>query len=184
METEPDDLVVVMRAYQAGELQAFETLYAALAPDVRRFFAASALERAVADDLLQQTFLEIHRARRSYTPPAPVRPWIFGIARNVRRRHRRASLHRARLEDDRAADAIERASVEARDVAGIAVRDALEQVPASRRRAWILHHVHGLGFEEIGGRLGIGAGAAKLRSSRAMRTLRALLGVRRRDGDD
>jgi len=71
------------------------------------------------------------------------------------------------------------------DVVGtVAIRRALEQIPAARRRAWILHHVHGFSFEEIGARLGIGAGAAKLRSSRAMRGLRALLtGDRGRDDE-
>jgi DNA-directed RNA polymerase specialized sigma24 family protein len=64
------------------------------------------------------------------------------------------------------------------------VRQALQQVPAGRRRAWILHHVHGLSFEEIGARLGIAAGAAKLRSSRAMRGLRALLTSHRSDATD
>ena len=133
---EEDRLVPLMIAYQAGRLDAFEALYLALADDVRRFFAASVLEPSTAHDLAQQTFLELHRARHTYRPPRPVRPWVFGIAVNVRRRH-----------------------------------------------AWLLHHVHGFSFEEIGARLGIGAGAAKLRSSRAMRGLRALLVPWKRDDD-
>jgi DNA-directed RNA polymerase specialized sigma24 family protein len=158
------DLVPLMIAYQAGRLDAFEALYEALAGDVRRFFAASVGDPSAALDLAQLTFLELHRARPG------------------RRRQRRDAASRARREAD-AADARAGAAAPAPDVAGgVAVRRALAQLPESRRRAWILHHVHGFSFEEIGARLGIGAGAARLRSSRAMRGLRALLtGDRGRD---
>ena len=177
-----DDLVPLMIAYQAGRLEAFEGLYRALADDVRRFFAASIADPSAALDLAQLTFLELHRARHTYRPPRPVRPWVFGIAVNVRRRHRRDAASRARREAD-APEAMGDAISPAPDVVGhVAMRRALEQLPEGRRRAWILHHVHGFSFEEIGARLGIGAGAAKLRSSRAMRGLRALLtGDRGRD---
>jgi len=179
-----DDLVALMVAYQAGRLDAFEALYRALADDVRRFFAASVREPSTALDLAQLTFLELHRARQTYRPPRPVRPWVFGIAVNVRRRHRREAASRARREAD-APDAMPDPVSPAPDVVGgVAVRRALEQLPASRRRAWILHHVHGFSFEEIGRQLGIGAGAAKLRSSRAMRGLRALLTGRDQGRDD
>ena len=179
-----DDLVPLMIAYQAGRLEAFEALYEALAGDVRRFFAASIREPSIALDLAQLTFLELHRARHTYRPPRPVRPWVFGIAVNVRRRHRRDAASRARREAD-APDAMADAVGPAPDVVGhVAFRRALEQLPESRRRAWILHHVHGFSFQEIGRQLGIGAGAAKLRSSRAMRGLRALLaGDRGRDDE-
>jgi DNA-directed RNA polymerase specialized sigma24 family protein len=58
------------------------------------------------------------------------------------------------------------------------VHDALWRLPPARREAWELHHVQGFSFAEIGRRLGIPIGAAKLRSSRATAALRALLGVR------
>ena len=183
-DAQEDDLVALMVAYQGGRLDAFEALYHTLAGDVRRFFAASVREPATALDLAQLTFLELHRARHTYRPPRPVRPWVFGIAVNVRRRHRRDAASRARREAD-APEAMGDAISPAPDVVGhVAMRRALEQLPEGRRRAWILHHVHGFSFEEIGARLGIGAGAAKLRSSRAMRGLRALLtGDRGRDDE-
>jgi RNA polymerase sigma factor (sigma-70 family) len=180
-----EDLVPLMIAYQAGRLDAFEALYHALAGDLRRFFAASVRDPSAAADLAQLTFLELHRARQTYRPPRPVRPWVFGIAVNVRRRHRRAAASRARQEAAARSDALADPAGPAPDVVGgVAVRRALAQLPAGRRRAWILHHVHGFSFEEIGRRLGIGAGAAKLRSSRAMRGLRALLTGRDEGRDD
>jgi RNA polymerase sigma-70 factor (ECF subfamily) len=174
-----EELVRLLAAYQAGELAAFERLYATLAGELRRYFTASVgAPEGAAQDLVQDTFLEIHRSRHTYLPPLPVRPWVFGIARHVLGRHRRAAWRRARHEDCGAGPAEEavapsaRLAIEPRDVA-----DALARLPASRREAWVLHHVHGLSFQQIAERFRIGAGAAKLRSSRAMRALRAALGV-------
>ena len=173
VDRDDEDLVRLLAAYQAGELAAFERLYAALAGELHRYFLAHG---AAAQDLVQDTFLEIHRSRHTYLPPLPVRPWVFGIARHVLGRHRRTAWQRARHEG--AAEAVEAAvapavpAIESRDLAG-----ALARLPASRREAWVLHHVHGLSFQQIAERFRIGVGAAKLRSSRAMRALRAALGV-------
>jgi RNA polymerase sigma-70 factor (ECF subfamily) len=183
---EADELVRLMIAYQAGELAAFERLYAALAADLRRFFGNSLAgdpNRAGGQDLLQDTFLEVHRSRRTYLPPLPVRPWVFGIARNVLGRHRRAAWRRSHHEQG-SLDAADEwkghvpapaGAIEPRDVA-----DALRQLPAGRRDVWLLHHVHGFSFQQIAERFQIGADAAKLRSSRAMKSLRAALGIEKR----
>jgi RNA polymerase sigma-70 factor (ECF subfamily) len=55
------------------------------------------------------------------------------------------------------------------------VRRALGQVAPARRQAVIQHHVLGFSFKEIAERSGIAETAAKLRSSRGMAQLRALL---------
>lgn len=177
------ELVAEMVAYQAGDLEAFQRLFRALAAELGRFFAASVRDGAQRDDLVQETFLALHRVRQTYLPPLPVRPWVFGIARNVERRHRRTlrrrGAHETALLDveppPRGARSAEDAAVERRDLAS-----ALRGLPASRREAWVLHHVHGLSFAEIAARLRIGLDAAKLRSSRAMTALRARLGEARR----
>ncbi|HZF10245.1 MAG TPA: RNA polymerase sigma factor [Thermoanaerobaculia bacterium] len=186
---EDDELVRYMIAYQAGELAAFERLYAALAAELERYFSAAAPTGSVgsaAQDLVQDTFLAIHRSRRTYLPPLPVRPWIFGIARNVLGRHRRTAWRRGRHEErtiepnEEGRERVEPgAAVEPRDVA-----EALRLLPAGRRQVWVLHHVHGWSFQQIAARFQIGVGAAKLRSSRAMKALRASLGIERgaRDG--
>jgi RNA polymerase sigma factor (sigma-70 family) len=174
------ELVRLMMAYQAGELAAFELLYGRLAAELRRYFQATLATGAdgAAQDLVQETFLAIHRSRRTYQPGLPVRPWVFGIARNVLGRHRREAWRRSRTEDRdaRAGDevAVPAAALafEPRDLAA-----ALARLPAPGREAWVLHHVHGLSFQQIAARFRIGVGAAKLRSSRAMRALRAALGV-------
>lgn len=167
-----DELIALMIAYQAGDLAAFEQLYAALVDDVRRYFARSHRDAGVAGDLAQDVFLELHRARRTYTPPLPVRPWVFGIARNVSARSRRAAHTRVQTRD------AEREIVAPAPppAAALEIEHALEALPPSTRDAWILHHVLGFSFHSIAARLGVTVVAAKLRSSRAMRALRAALG--------
>lgn len=186
-ERDHDELVACMVAYQGGELAAFERLHALVAHEVERFFSAALRDAAAAQDLTQETFLELHRARRTYLPPLPVRPWVFGIARNVERRHRR---HLARWRtvalEDLAEDTpllAERATAPSR-VARQDLVTALRGLPPGRRAAWLLHHVHGWTFGEIAARLGIGPGAAKLRSSRATGALRAELGGERKLDDE
>jgi RNA polymerase sigma-70 factor (ECF subfamily) len=176
------DLARLMIAYQAGQLDAFESLYGALAADLRRYFGSAQPDGGVVQDLVQETFLEIHRSRRLYLPPLPVRPWVFGVARNVLRRQRRAAWRLTRHEDrtvdpaderlSRAEAAVRPAGIEPRDL-----EDALSRLPPGRRDAWLLHHLHGLSFQQVAVALRIGVGAAKLRSSRAMKALRSSLGI-------
>ena len=174
------ELAGLMAAYQAGQIAAFEAIYQALSRDLYAYLLSATRNDALAQDLVQDTFLEIHRSRRTYLPPLPVRPWAFGIARNVHRRHRRSAARRARHEDpsvDVASDRMPGPSppgVRAQDI-----EDAVRRLPPSRQEAWRLHHVHGFSFVEIARMLQIQLSAAKLRSSRAMGALRALLGVGR-----
>jgi len=169
-----------MTAYQNADLKAFEELYASLADDVRRYVTRTERDRVSIHDLVQETFLEIHRSRRTYLPPLPVRPWIFGIARNVAARSRRAAYLRPResaafgLDGDLpvAPPASGMQSVDALDI-----DKALAGLPAATREPWLLHHVFGFSFESIAARLGITAMAAKLRSSRATKALRVALRV-------
>ena len=77
------ELRALMIRYQSGSLEAFEEIYAKLAPEVRRYLAHLAGGSEIADDLLQETFLQMHRSRAAYNATYAVRPWVFGLARNV-----------------------------------------------------------------------------------------------------
>ena len=95
----PDEhLRTLMVRYQAGDAEAFDQLYVALGPLLRRYLIALARDAQRADDLLQDTFLQLHRSRRTYNPSRPVRPWAFAVARHMwlmdqRTRRRKAPPH-------------------------------------------------------------------------------------------
>lgn len=165
----------LMRDYQSGRFEAFDEIYAAIVPALRRYLLSQARDAAKADDLVQETFLQIHRARHTYDSSYPLMPWAMAIARHVWLMDRRTLSRRPWAPDDvmemdlpvRA----EAASLADRD----AVNRALDQVAPAKRDAVIQHHVMGFSFKEIAERAGIAETAAKLRSSRGIAQLRALL---------
>ena len=171
-------LIELMTAYQRGELEAFEELFASLAVGVRNYLASLARSVDRADDLLQETFLQVHRSRRTYAPPRPVKPWVYGIARHVFLMDRRSRGRKAKHEST------PREELPELPVTAIAedlpVTDellaALRRLPDDRREAVMLHHIHGFTFQEIGGMLGITGRAAKLRSFRGIQQLRQQIG--------
>jgi RNA polymerase sigma-70 factor (ECF subfamily) len=165
-------LETLMREYQQGSLAAFESLYRALAPKLRSFIRAQLRHYARTSDLLQESFLEIHRSRHTYLPGNCVAGWAFGVAHNVVLRHRHAERRRDRHEvptDDRDLDA------RAWDLEVQPLQDALERLSPDMRATWWLRNVDGLSFDAIAQRLGIAAAAVRLRCSRASRALRAAL---------
>ncbi len=177
--TSEETLSRLMAAYQDGSAPAFEGLYAILAPRLRGYLRALTRDAVRAEDLLQDTFLQLHRARRTYLAGRPVKPWVFAIARNVFLMERRSAARRGRREVLADGDLPE-VGVPA-EMEGLADRDrvarALAEVPRDRREAVVLHHVQGMSFKEVGAVLGISEGAAKVRAHRGMNDLRRLLGA-------
>jgi RNA polymerase sigma factor (sigma-70 family) len=171
----------LMDAYVDGDATAFEALFARLAPRVHRFFMSSFRDRAVADDLLQTTFLKLHAARDDYQADSPLRPWLFTIAARVRfdelrRRHRaaaRANEEELAAAEDAGSSTPEQELVDADRAAQ--VRSALERLPLSQRTVVHLHRFEGLSFPEIAQVLGTTEGAVKLRAFRAYELLRTTL---------
>lgn len=167
------ELRELMQGYQSGSLEAFEQLYAALAPALLGYLRSLTGETSQAQDLLQEAFLQVHRSRHVYRPDLPVRPWVYAIARHVWLMHLRTRSRRPAASSELPDVPVpaEVASLADRQ----ALRAALAHVLPDRREALLLHHVWGFSFNEIGQMLGIRPDAAKIRSSRAMADLRKLL---------
>ena len=137
----------------------------------------------LADDLAAETFTEGFRARFRFDTTRPdARPWLFGIATNLLRHHRRGEARRlrayARL--DRPADADGGfGGVEARldaERAGPAIADALTHLSAGDRDVLLLLAWADLRYEEIAVALRIPVGTVRSRLHRARRRVRELLG--------
>lgn len=175
--TDPEDarkLDEHMRDYQGGSLAAFEALYRALAPRVNGFIRARVRDDARAGDLLQETFLELHRSRHTWLPGRSVIGWTFGIAQNVLLRHRRETCRRDRHEVLTDSPGFGE-QLRAADFEWQPLQDALDRLSPDARATWWMRNIDGLSFEAIAGRLGIAAAAVRLRCSRASRALRAAL---------
>jgi RNA polymerase sigma-70 factor (ECF subfamily) len=137
-------------------------------------------EPAVADDLLQVTFMKVHRAKSQFKSDLKVAPWLFAVAARVRLDELRKRLRLPEDADEEAlARADEKLSREAApppdaDVAET-VRRALDGLPESQRTVIHLHRYEGMTFAEIAQVLGSTPGAIKLRAFRGYETLRVTL---------
>lgn len=165
-----------MSAYQGGDAEAFEELYWALGPRLRNYLAALARSRGRAEDLLQETFLQIHRSRATYMPGRAVAPWAFSIARHVylmdRRRQFRRQAREVSVEDPPELPV----PPEVKTIGeSWLLQQALAQLPAKHLEAILLHHIWGFTFKEIGQTLGLRTVTAKLRAHRGMKKLRKIL---------
>jgi RNA polymerase sigma-70 factor (ECF subfamily) len=180
----------LMAEYQAGSVEAFDRLHDALAPDLKMYLTSLSRDPTRADDLLQETFLQMHRARAAHTPGEPVRPWVFAIAKRVFLMYVRGAARRERHEQHEYLSSTARAGESAASSSAAStatdrlharrrVESVLRQVPADGRRAFLLHHLFGFSFKEIAAKLGIKPGAAKIRSSRAASFMRSLLREKR-----
>jgi RNA polymerase sigma-70 factor (ECF subfamily) len=165
-----------MIRYQGGSLEAFQEIYAQLAPGVRRYLSHLAGRPEIADDLLQETFLQMHRSRAAFNPAYAVRPWVFGLARNVFLMSRRAARQWARVHETRE-NLPESPVLPEADRLGPQdeIRRCIADLPSDQAEALLLHHEWGFSFEEIAGMLGISAAAARARASRGMADLRVAL---------
>jgi RNA polymerase sigma-70 factor, ECF subfamily len=83
MVTREDSLDQAMDRYAQGDETAFSVLYAGLALKLRSFLMRLTGAPPLAEDLLQETFMRIHRARGVFEPGAAVVPWVYAIARNT-----------------------------------------------------------------------------------------------------
>jgi RNA polymerase sigma-70 factor (ECF subfamily) len=170
--------------YANGADALFEELYRRGAPRVRGFLARLCADVALADDLTQETFLRIHRARQSFVAGSAAMPWMFAIARNAFRDYLRRETvrrgHGVKLSHDR--DAPAHAPPEtrgdhmlaARELADV-VRATLAGLPLEHREAFILIRFEELSVSQASAVLGASESAVKTRAFRAYEALRAAL---------
>jgi RNA polymerase sigma-70 factor (ECF subfamily) len=161
-----------MLAYVAGDDVAFEELFRRYHDLVRGHMRRGYLGEADVEDLTQQTFLQLHRARRDYRPDKPLRPWLMTIARNVKRDHMRRERRRPPTTELWDRDVSHGDAGFERVALREALRDALRRLPGSLRKVSEAYWVEHLSHAEIARRYRISRAAAKVRIHRAYRALR------------
>ena len=87
MTTEVQADEVLMTAYRAGDRNAFDALFARYAPRLRQMLSRRINRAEDVADLVQQTFLQLHRARADFREGAKLRPWLYTIALNLARQY-------------------------------------------------------------------------------------------------
>jgi len=189
--TEPDhpesDETLAIRSRQ-GDLAAFETLIQRYRQEMLRFLVRFLRDRHAAEDVFQETFLQIHQSLDSFDTDRSFRPWLFTIAANKARdhlrRHRRQptlSLS-ASVPQDHDADAEQSFTDLLRDDLPLPEQTASEaemselvgsvvaSLPDHLREVLVLAYFHQFAYRQIAEMLGVPLGTVKSRLHAAVGT--------------
>lgn len=166
------DLETLMTRYQQGDLAAATSLIGVISPRLRRFFAVQLASREHADDLLQETWLRIHKVRHTYRPGEQVLPWFYAIARHVRVDHYRRTL-RTSSREKRLHEVSTVAARVPREFSSLDDLDTLlAPLSESQREVIEMLKVGGMSLEEVARATSTTVGAVKQKVHRAYAKLR------------
>ena len=182
--------VQLMLGVKQGDEVSFELLLQRYRRPLCHFLNRMVRDTAQAEDLAQEVFLRVYRARRDYEPSAKFTTWLFRIATNLALnalrdgRHRQAEISldapaegedgsEMTLEVADAAPVVEQQLVE-RDRLDV-VRRAIQALPEKQRAAVLLHKYQELDYDEIARILGCSVSALKSLLFRAYESLRVEL---------
>ncbi len=166
---------ILMARYAAGDAEAFDELFRRYEPRAYVFFLKRTGSPQRAEDLYQELFLRIHRARDRYDPARPFTPWFFQIA------------HRLLVDDHRRAFRAREVSVEDHELRAegpwseqqVADREEIQQLlyalSPEERYVLLSAKVEGIGYPELAEHLGKSVDAVKKMASRALQRLRSAL---------
>ena len=173
----PDGAGAAMERYAAGDDAAFGELYDLLTPRLLGYLSRRTHNVDAAEDLLQQTFLHLHRARSSFIPGSDVWPWVLAIARRLVIDRARAAQREGKLASEANLEGAGVAADEILEAKQLALRfeDELARLPESQRVAFSLVKRRGLSLAAAAGVLAITVGAVKVRVHRAHTALLAVL---------
>lgn len=162
----------LMARYGTGDAASFEEVFRRYEQRAYAFFLKRTGSRERSEDLYQELFLRIHRARDRYDPKRPFKPWLFQIA------------NRLLIDDRRRAFRRRERPVEARDLADRQpsvdtlvddrqrLRGSLESLSPGERRVLVATTMEGAGYVEVASELGKSVEAVRQMASRALRRLR------------
>ena len=173
MQDDPDETLMI--AYGAGDMAAFEILYARYRGPLYRYFTRQVGEPATANDLYQGCWEKVIAARRKYSDKAPFKAWLFRIAHNHLVDHYRALRPDSELPEDTAGDDPELGEEIDAQRLDQRFRDAIAALPAEQKQALLLRLESGLGLEDIARITGVGTETAKSRLRYATAKLKQVM---------
>jgi RNA polymerase sigma-70 factor (ECF subfamily) len=179
MVTEPTDHAL-MRRYRDGDVAAFERLYRRHNDALYRYLLRHCGQPAVAEDVFQEVWGKIIKARDTYRPAAKFTTFLYRVAHNcfidhVRRNRRHAGGIRLDPDDQHdPSDSVELAAE--RSLARRRLEEALGALPDEQRDVFLLREEAGLGLDDIAAVTGCNRETVKSRLRYASNKLRAAIG--------
>ena len=182
--------VQLMLDVKAGDELSFEVLLRKYRTPVINFLNRMVRDSAAAEDLAQEVFLRVYRARQEYAPSAKFTTWMFRIATNLALNALRDNRYRQleiSMDQPVETNESEQPALEVADGAPTAeqqlvartrtelIRNAINVLPEKQRAAVLLHKYQELDYGEIAKILGCSESALKSLLFRAYETLRVQL---------
>lgn len=171
----PDDSALMLR-YKDGDIDAFETLYRRHKDAIYRYLLRLSGHRDVAEDVFQEVWGKIIKARESYRPTAKFTTFLYRVAHNcfidhIRRNKRHSN--NTTLDPELHCDPGETPETAAeRNLARERLLLALKSLPDEQRDTFLLHEEGGLSVDQIAAVTGCNRETAKSRLRYAINKLR------------
>lgn len=179
MDASPDDGALMLR-YKDGDVAAFEALYRRHNDALYRYLLRLSRHPDTAEDVFQEVWGKIIKARGSYQPTAKFSTFLYRVARNcfidhIRRNKRH--MHAVVTEPDHQPDPGEAPEAQAeRELARRRLLAALDELPDEQRDVFLLYEEAGLSLDEIASITDCNRETAKSRLRYANNKLRAAIG--------
>jgi len=191
----------LLARFIAGDQDAFAQIVSRYERELYAFILRYVADGSTAEDLFQETFIQLHRSAKSFDPDRRLKPWLYAIAANKARDFLRASSRRStqRLDaspngDDsgRLMDLLPATTVDAAEAAilsedAVRVRDILSGMAPIHREAIIMSFYQRLSYKEIADVLGVPLGTVKSRLHIALQNFARLYesrsGTKRNESD-
>lgn len=172
----------LMESYRDGDAGAFDVLYRRHKGGVYRYLLRQCRDAAVAEELFQDIWMNLIRARDTYEVTAKFTTWLYRLAHNRLIDHYRRNAHGALVSfDDESGPQIDETAAprDADPAEGLEAREAarrvltlLDALPEAQREAFVMQQEGGMSIDEIATATGVTRETAKSRLRYAMARLR------------
>ena len=164
----------------AGDIEAFERIYRRHHQRVYTLCLRMVRNAALAEDLTQEVFLQLHRKLHTFRGDAAITTWLHRLTVNQVLMHFRKPIVKSEVTTDETVTPVPIAGGTERPdrmavLDRIALKEAIAKLPRGYRLVLILHDVEGYEHEEIGKMLGVAVGTTKSQLHKARMKLRDLL---------
>ncbi len=174
--------VVLMRAAQGGDARSYDQLLRSVSPFIRNLVRRYCRDPDLAEDVVQDVLLTVHRVRHTWDPQRPFSPWLASIAarRGIDRIRRASRVARHEVSDEIAIETF--AAPAANNESGAlhaaeTIAPLLAALPERQRRALEAVKIRGLSVAQAASESGQSVAALKVTMHRAVKALRNLVGA-------
>jgi RNA polymerase sigma-70 factor, ECF subfamily len=165
---------ILLERLRSGDEQAFESIFRTHFPALLAFAERMLRQRAVAEEIVQEVFLEIWKRRATLELTESFRAYLFRSTRNRclnELRHDRVVRRTAPLHAPGVSEPVATGALEEAEIAD-ALDHAMKMLPPRCREVFELSRDHGLKYAEIAATLGISVKTVEAQMGKALKLLR------------